>query len=87
MTPRLYLTPEAIERLTIRAEPWFSCDDCFELVDVAVECLLTAAVPISVGFGAHLLGCTACREETETLVSLVAPDLDGDADVALAVLG
>jgi hypothetical protein len=52
-----------------------------------VECLLTAAVPISVGFGAHLLGCTACRQETETLVSLVGPDFDGDADVALAVLG
>jgi hypothetical protein len=54
------------------------CEECFELLDEYVEVELAGgnthtSVP---GMDAHLQGCPACREDHESLRSLVA---DGPA--------
>jgi hypothetical protein len=86
MTRRLSLTSEAIEQLTVQTDPWLSCDDCFDQVDLVVEGLLTGIAAISDEFRIHLLGCPACHQETQSLVSLVAAEYDVDAGLALAQL-
>lgn len=67
------LTPAAARLLTLSTEPWLSCEDCFELMDVYVERLLadpdTRDLP---EMRVHLLGCAACAEEAESLLVLVA---------------
>ena len=71
--PSRRLTPEAARLLTLSTEPWLSCDDCFDLMDVYVERLLadpdTGDMP---GMLAHLRGCAACAEEARSMLSLVA---------------
>jgi hypothetical protein len=52
------------------------CDECFEALDEFVELELAgldadARIP---GLRAHLDGCSACREEHDSLVALVAAD-------------
>ena len=49
------------------------CDECFDLLDEFVELELAgldadAKIP---GLRAHLEGCSACREEHDSLVALV----------------
>jgi predicted anti-sigma-YlaC factor YlaD len=56
------------------AGPEIGCDECFDLLDKFVELELAGAdadatVP---GLRAHLEGCSACREEHDSLVALVA---------------
>jgi hypothetical protein len=67
------LTPEAARLLTLSTEPWLSCEDCFRLMDVYVEELLsdpeTTAMP---EMRVHLDGCAACAEEAESLLALLA---------------
>jgi hypothetical protein len=67
------LTPEAARLLTLSTEPWLSCEDCFELMDVYVEKLLadpdTTEMP---EMRVHLTGCAACAEEAESLLALLA---------------
>jgi len=81
------LTPEAARLLTLSTEPWVSCDECFELVDVYVERLLddpaTSAMP---GLLTHLRGCAACAEEAESLLLLVARQDGRDPGPAVARL-
>ena len=53
--------------------PQLSCEQCFDELDRYVELELAgadadAAIP---GLRAHLVGCPACREEHESLRSLV----------------
>ena len=60
------------------AEPEVGCDTCFEELDRSVELELAgrdadAAVP---GLRAHLAGCPACREEHDSLRSLVSDTLN-----------
>lgn len=86
MTRRLFLTSEAIQQLTIEADPWLSCDDCFEQADLVVESLLTGTAGISEEFRVHLLGCPACHQETQTLMSMAAAEYDVDAVLALTDL-
>ena len=59
-------------------EPEIGCDECFERIDEYVELELAradadAAVP---GMRPHLVGCSACREEYETLRALLLSDQD-----------
>lgn len=84
-TPR-DLTPEAIRQLTLDAEPWLSCDDCFRLVDEHVERLLSGAGSLGPEMQAHLAGCAACREEAESLLLLVASERQLDPADALRAL-
>jgi predicted anti-sigma-YlaC factor YlaD len=49
------------------------CDECFDLLDEYVELELAGldadgSIP---GLRAHLEGCSACREEHDSLVALV----------------
>ncbi|MGH3331207.1 MAG: hypothetical protein ACRDPJ_07840 [Nocardioidaceae bacterium] len=68
-----HLTPETVRQLTLSTEPWLSCEDCFELMDVYVETILadpdTTELP---EMHVHLRGCPACAEEAESLLLLVA---------------
>lgn len=80
------LTPDAIRQLTLDAEPWLSCDDCFRFVDEHVERLLSGAGPLSDAMTAHLVGCAACREEAESLLLLVASERGVDPAAALQQL-
>jgi hypothetical protein len=70
---RRRLTAEAAQLLTLSTEPWLSCEDCFELMDVYVELLLadpdTGDLPAML---AHLRGCAACAEEAQSLLALVS---------------
>ena len=68
----------AIARLLGPAAPEVGCDECFAQIDRYVELELAgadadAALP---GLRAHLAGCPACREEHESLRSLVAGGSD-----------
>jgi anti-sigma factor RsiW len=65
-----------IARLLGPEEPEVSCETCFEELDRYVDLELAgvdadAAIP---GLRAHLEGCPACREEHESLRSMVASD-------------
>ena len=67
-------TRDALRRLLGPAGPEIGCDRCFAELDRYVELELAgadadAALP---GFGAHLDGCPACREEHDSLRALVA---------------
>jgi hypothetical protein len=62
---------ELLGRLLGPAGPELSCDECFEHLDRYVEAELAGAdadraVP---GLAAHLSGCSACREEHDSLVA------------------
>lgn len=82
-TPRRNLTPESVRRLTLAAEPWISCNDCFDTVDAYVELLLNGAPDSMPGLRAHLLGCSACFEEARSLLLLAAADARVDPGPAL----
>ena len=72
---RRQLTPEAARLLTLSTEPWLSCEDCFELMDVYVERLLTDPGTRELeAMRVHLRGCAACAEEAESLLRLVAEE-------------
>ena len=70
---RLRFTPEMAQKLTVDAEPWLSCDDCFHLVDQYVESLLNGEDGMP-AMRAHLRGCSACRDEATSLLLLAAAD-------------
>jgi len=84
---RRTLGPREVEQLTLDAEPWLSCDDCFELVDEYVEELLAGALAARPEMRAHLRGCPACAEEAATLAILAAEEAGLDPAPTLAVIG
>jgi hypothetical protein len=67
---------EALERLLGPAEPEVGCDACFADLDRYVELELAGRDVDSIlpGFRAHLEGCPACREEHDSLHTLVASE-------------
>jgi hypothetical protein len=76
MTDHERLSREAIDRLTANTEPWLSCDDCFEQLDVVIDGLVRSNLPLPEAFRVHLMACPACDEEARSLAALV-----GDGDV------
>ena len=64
---------QALGRLLGPEQPEIGCDECFEQLDRYVELELAGGDVDSAfpGFGAHLAGCPACREEHESLRALV----------------
>ena len=72
MNARLHTA--AVARLTLVTDPWLSCDDCFDGIDVVVEGILGRGESMPDGFGVHLAGCPVCREEAEALATLVAAE-------------
>lgn len=77
------LNAQAIERLTVNSDPYLSCDDCFDHIDVVVDSLLDSGAPLPEDFRVHLLACAVCREEAESLAQVVAPDHDLPPEAAL----
>jgi len=73
-------------RLTLAAEPWLSCDDCFEQVDVYVEHVLAGKAGQMPAMRAHLIGCAACGEEARSLLLLAAQDQGLDPGPGLRLL-
>lgn len=68
------LTPEAVDRLTADTEPWLSCDDCFDQVDVVIDALVVSSASLPEEFRVHLLRCPACHEEARSLAEIVAAE-------------
>jgi len=68
------LSPDAIDRLTADTEPWLSCDDCFEHVDVVIDALVVSSASLSEKFRVHLLSCPACHDEARSLAAIVAAE-------------
>jgi predicted anti-sigma-YlaC factor YlaD len=69
-TPR----DDTVRRVLGPAGPEVLCDECFEKLDEYVDLELAGApaeerIP---GMRAHLEGCSACREEYESLRELAA---------------
>jgi hypothetical protein len=86
MTHPQRLSSVAIDRMILTTEPWLSCDDCFDRLDVVVEGVLTGTRAIDEAFRVHLTGCTVCLEEALSLATLIAPDHDLDASHASALV-
>lgn len=72
--PQRKLSMENALRLTLDADPWLSCDDCFEQIDAYVERVLAGGHVGMPAMRAHLLGCGACSEEAQSLLILLAKD-------------
>jgi hypothetical protein len=70
------------QKLTVDAEPWLSCDDCFRLVDQYVESLLNGEDGMP-AMRAHLRGCAACSDEATSLLLLAAADQGTDPASAM----
>jgi hypothetical protein len=81
------LTPDAVRRFMVDAEPWLSCDDCFAHIDAYVERLLADPAHEDRSMAAHLRGCGACAEEAATLLELAAHDAGADPRPLLTQLG
>ena len=92
MTKLEPLSADAIDRLTANTEPWLSCDDCFDVVDVAIDAMVVSSTPLTEEFRVHLLRCAVCREEACSLAEIVAVDhgllpADAVARLDLALVG
>jgi hypothetical protein len=62
-------------RLTGPAGPELSCEECFDVLDVYVERELAGAeMP---AMRAHLAGCSACRDDRDSLLALLRESLGG----------
>ena len=67
------LTYEAAKLLTLSTEPWLSCEDCFRLMDIYAEAVLRGPAGAHMpSMATHLRGCSACAEEAESLIALLA---------------
>ncbi len=81
------LTPALARRLTVKTEPWLSCDDCFRLVDQYVDRLLADPKYDDPAMSAHLRGCGACAEEATSLIELAAHDAGVDPEPLVSRFG
>jgi hypothetical protein len=86
------LSAEQVRLLATPAQPWLSCDACFDLTDVAVDGLLQSDGPrlgddVLDSLRAHLATCPACAEEVDSLLQLVSAEDGADASAARRTLG
>jgi hypothetical protein len=65
-----------IERLIGPAGPDLSCEECFEALDAYVERELAGpgADAAMSAMRTHLLGCSACRDDHDSLLALLRAD-------------
>ena len=77
MTGNMPADPQrAVQRLVGPAGPELGCDECFEVLDAYVELELAGApadaqMPL---MRAHLAGCSACRDDHDSLLALLSGD-------------
>ena len=75
MTGNMPADPQrAVQRLVGPAGPELGCDECFEVLDAYVELELAGApadaqMPL---MRAHLAGCSACRDDHDSLLALLS---------------
>ena len=71
-------TPRArdsvVASLIADTSPYLSCDECFERLDEYVEARSSDLQHTDPAMHAHLRGCSACHEEAEALLELIARD-------------
>lgn len=72
--PSPHLSDEQARRFVLAADPFMSCDECFEHLDEYIDAPATATAPWFPAMTSHLTGCQACREEVESLLVLLAGD-------------
>jgi anti-sigma factor RsiW len=66
------MTHPVIERLLGPTGPEIGCDECFDVLDLYAEAKLPESAADAMS--AHLDGCSACREEYESLRDLLRVD-------------
>lgn len=86
------LSAGQVQLLTTPAEPWLSCEACFDLMDVVVDHVVSPAAggpadDVRTRLLAHLRGCPACAEEVETLLELVCAEAGVDSGPGRVALG
>jgi hypothetical protein len=64
-----------VDRLLAVTDPWMSCDECFEDLDLVIDAVVRSGANLSEKFRVHLGACTACDEEARGLAALVAQNL------------
>lgn len=65
------LSNDRISALTLNTDPYLSCDECFERIDVFVEKTATDPAYRDVPMATHLAGCPVCADEAEALRELL----------------
>ena len=70
-----------LERMTGPVDPELGCDECFDQLDAYVELELTvvSADAVMPAMRAHLEGCSACRDDHDSLLAFVRTDPQGAA--------
>ena len=67
-----------VERLVGPADQELSCEECFDFLDAYVELELTGSAPSTDArmprMRAHLRGCSACRDDYDSLLAYVRSD-------------
>ena len=67
-----------VERLVGPADPELSCEECFDFLDAYVELELAGTAASADArtprMRAHLLGCSACRDDHDSLLALLLSD-------------
>ena len=77
MSPQMPGDPRQVVRRVIGpAGPDLSCDECFDALDAYVEYELAGAAPDvrMPRMRTHLLGCSACRDDHDSLLALLMTD-------------
>jgi len=72
LTPRS--PDDVVASLIADTSPYLSCDECFERLDEYVETRARNPQHTDPTMRAHLRGCSACHEEAEALLELIAQD-------------
>lgn len=74
--PRAAHSADLLARLLGPAGEELTCEECFEQLDRYVELELSGREPnVAVpGMRSHLEGCPACREERDSLASLLGSE-------------
>lgn len=75
---RRLVTPAVLASLTRETRPWLSCDDCFALMDEYVERRVADPGYTHLAMETHLAACSACAEEADSLLALLAEDAGRD---------
>ena len=67
-----------VERLVGPVDQELSCEECFDFLDAYVELELTGTAPSADArmprMHAHLQGCSACRDDHDSLMAFVLSD-------------
>jgi hypothetical protein len=67
-------TDAVVASLIADTSPYLSCDECFDRLDEYAEARSRDPQHTEPAMDAHLRGCSACREEAEGLLELIAAD-------------